>query len=70
MPTERFYRLPEEKKGSICSAAVKEFARVPLDKVSINQIIKEAVYPEGVFIHILRINGICWRAFSRTARTD
>ena len=67
MPTERFYRLPEEKKRSICSAAVKEFARVPLDKVSINQIIKEA---EGVFIHILRINGICWRAFSRTARTD
>ena len=49
MPTERFYRLPEEKKRSICSAAVKEFARVPLDKVSINQIIKEADISRGSF---------------------
>ena len=49
MSTERFYRLPEEKKRSICSAAVKEFARVPLDKVSINQIIKEADISRGSF---------------------
>ena len=49
MPTERFYRLPEEKKRSICSAAVKEFARVPLDKVSINQIIKEADISRDVY---------------------
>ena len=49
MPTERFYRLPEEKKRSICSAAVNEFARVPLDKVSINQIIKEAEISRGSF---------------------
>lgn len=49
MPTERFYRLPEEKKRSICRAAVKEFARVSVDKVSINQIIKEAEISRGSF---------------------
>lgn len=49
MPTERFYRLPEEKKRIICSAAIKEFARVPIDKVSINQIIKEAEISRGSF---------------------
>lgn len=49
MPTERFYRLPAEKKRIICNAAVKEFARVPIDKVSINQIIKEAEISRGSF---------------------
>ena len=36
MPTERFYRLPEMKRKIIREAAVKEFARVPYEKVSIN----------------------------------
>lgn len=49
MPTERFYRLPEEKKRTIQKAAVREFVRVPLDKVSINQIIKEAEISRGSF---------------------
>ena len=49
MPTERFYRLPEEKKRSIRDAAKKEFARVPMDKVSINQIIKGAEISRGSF---------------------
>ena len=49
MPTERFYRLPEEKKRIIRDAAFKEFARVPIDKVSINQIIKEADISRGSF---------------------
>lgn len=49
MPTERFYRLPEEKKRSICRAAIKEFARVSVDKVSINRIIKEAEISRGSF---------------------
>lgn len=49
MPTERFYRLPEEKKRTIRDAAFKEFARVPIDKVSINQIIKEADISRGSF---------------------
>ena len=49
MPTDRFYRLPEEKKRTIRDAAFKEFARVPIDKVSINQIIKEADISRGSF---------------------
>ena len=49
MPTERFYRLPEEKRLTIRDAAFKEFARVPIDKVSINQIIKEADISRGSF---------------------
>lgn len=49
MPTERFYRLPEEKRRMIRDAAFKEFARVPIDKVSINQIIKEADISRGSF---------------------
>ena len=42
MPTERFHRLPEEKRQAIRAAAVLEFARVPYEKVSINQIIHNA----------------------------
>lgn len=49
MPTERFYRLPEEKKRTIQEAAVREFARVSIDKVSINQIIREAEISRGSF---------------------
>lgn len=49
MPTERFYRLSEEKRQSIHDAAKREFARVPLDKVSINQIIKGAEISRGSF---------------------
>jgi len=49
MPTERFYRLSDEKKKLIREAAFKEFARVPIDKVSINQIIKEADISRGSF---------------------
>lgn len=49
MPSERFYRLPEEKRKSILQAAVEEFSRVPFDKVSINQIIKNAEISRGSF---------------------
>lgn len=49
MPTDRFYRLPTEKKITIRNAAIKEFARVPIDKVSINKIIKEAEISRGSF---------------------
>lgn len=49
MPTERFYRLPEEKRRTIQNAAIREFARVPVDKVSINQIIREAEISRGSF---------------------
>lgn len=49
MPTERFYRLPEAKKQIIREAAIKEFARVPFDKASINQIIRNADISRGSF---------------------
>ncbi|MEG0813028.1 MAG: TetR/AcrR family transcriptional regulator [Clostridium sp.] len=49
MPLERFYRLSEEKQKAIHHAAMKEFARVPIDKVSINKIIKEADISRGSF---------------------
>lgn len=49
MPTERFYNLPEEKRHIIREAAVKEFARVPLEQVSINKIIQEAQISRGSF---------------------
>ena len=49
MPTERFYRLPEAKKQTIRNAAIKEFARVPFEKASINQIIHNADISRGSF---------------------
>lgn len=49
MPTERFNRLPEAKRQAIREAALKEFARVPFDKVSINQIIRNADISRGSF---------------------
>lgn len=49
MPTEQFNRLPERKKNTIQRAAMKEFARVPFEKVSINQIIQTASISRGSF---------------------
>ncbi len=49
MPTERFYRLPEAKRQVIREAAIAEFARVPFDKASINQIIRGADISRGSF---------------------
>lgn len=49
MPTERFNRLPEAKRRVILEAAKKEFARVPFEKASINQIIKNADISRGSF---------------------
>ena len=65
MPTERFLRLPKEKIEAIRIAAAKEFMRVPLEEASINRIVHDAdisrrqTYPEGAFIHILKISRIC-----------
>lgn len=49
MATDRFYRLPAEKRERIIRAAIKEFSRVPYEKASINKIIKEAGIPRGSF---------------------
>ena len=50
MPSARFYRLPEEKRKTISEAAIREFARVTMDKVSIHQIIKNADISRGSFL--------------------
>ncbi|MCD8084249.1 MAG: TetR/AcrR family transcriptional regulator [Clostridiales bacterium] len=49
MPTERFKRLSVEKKAVIRKAAMREFARVPFEKASINQIIQNAGISRGSF---------------------
>lgn len=54
MPTERFYHLSEEKKRMIREAAIREFSRVPLDKVSINKIVKYADISRGSFYTYFR----------------
>ncbi len=54
MPTERFYHLPEEKKRLIQEAVIQEFSRVPLDKVSINKILKSAEISRGSFYTYFR----------------
>lgn len=49
MPSERFYRLSEEKQGSIWKASMKEFTTIPYEKVSINKIIRDAGISRGSF---------------------
>lgn len=49
MPSERFYRLSEEKQNSIWKASMKEFIAVPYEKVSINKIIRDAGISRGSF---------------------
>ncbi len=54
MPTERFYHLSDEKKKLIREAAIKEFCRVPLEKVSINKIVQTAEISRGSFYTYFR----------------
>ncbi len=49
MPSERFWRLPEEKRQLIFEKAMDEFVRVPFEKASINQIIQKAGISRGSF---------------------
>lgn len=49
MPSERFYRLSEEKQSLIWKASMKEFASEPYEKVSINKIIRNAGISRGSF---------------------
>ncbi len=49
MPTNTFFNLPEEKKNKILKAANKEFARVPLEQVSIKNIVEDAEIARGSF---------------------
>ncbi len=49
MPTERFSHLTESKKLLIREAALKEFSRVPPERVSINRIVQDAGISRGSF---------------------
>ena len=49
MPKSTFYRISEEKRNRILTAARNEFLSVPYSEVSINKIIKEAKIPRGSF---------------------
>ena len=49
MATERFEKLSDDKKNRILEAAQEEFARVPFEEASINQIIKNAGISRGSF---------------------
>ena len=49
MATERFEKLSDDKKSRILTAAREEFARVPYEEASINQIIKNAGISRGSF---------------------
>ena len=49
MATERFLKLSQDKKDRILQAARHEFARVPFEDTSINQIIREAGISRGSF---------------------
>jgi AcrR family transcriptional regulator len=49
MPTETFYRLPDDKRCRLVSAIKAEFSRVPFNEVSINKIIQTADIPRGSF---------------------
>ena len=47
MPKETFLKLPNEKKEKIIKAAQKEFERVPIEEVSIKNIVENAEIARG-----------------------
>ena len=49
MPSSTFFRLPEEKRERLLTAARHEFSRVSCAEASINRIIREAGIPRGSF---------------------
>jgi len=49
LPTQTFFRLPEEKRERLMEAAWREFMSVRFDEASINRIVREARIPRGSF---------------------
>lgn len=49
MPTSTFFNLPEDKKNKILKAANKEFERVPIEQVSIKNIVESPEIARGSF---------------------
>ena len=49
MPTDTFFRLPEEKRTRILEGAWSEFTAVPYAEASINRIVQTSRIPRGSF---------------------
>jgi len=49
MPTDTFFRLPEEKRERILTSAWEEFTAVPYAEASINRIVRSSRIPRGSF---------------------
>ncbi|MCR5825540.1 MAG: TetR/AcrR family transcriptional regulator [Oscillospiraceae bacterium] len=49
MPTQTFFRLPEEKRTRLTQAAWQEFSSVRFSEASINRIVHAAQIPRGSF---------------------
>ena len=49
MPKETFLKLSKEKQQKVINSAKKEFARVPIENVSIKNIVEEADIARGSF---------------------
>lgn len=64
MIKKTFYNLPESKKERIYQAIKTEFDRVPVDKISINSIIKEANISRGSFYQYFDDKGDLYDIFA------
>lgn len=64
MIKQTFYNLPETKRERIYQAIKTEFDRVPLDKISINSIIKEANISRGSFYQYFDDKGDLYDIFA------
>lgn len=49
MPKQTFFNLPAKKKQTLIESTKREFSRVPLNKASIANIVKDADIPRGSF---------------------
>lgn len=54
MPTETFYRLPQEKRDRLVAAIYDELSRVPVTELSINRIVHGAGISRGSFYQYFR----------------
>lgn len=64
MIKQTFYNLPKTKRERIYQAIKTEFDRVPLDKISINSIIKEANISRGSFYQYFDDKGDLYDIFA------
>ncbi len=49
MPSETYFNLNEDKRNRVYNAVFKEYVRVPLEEVSVKNIVNDADIPRGSF---------------------